>query len=993
MSLVQIKTSQGETGKKYWRSLGELYDKPEFRDWVDQEFAGGASEMLDSGSRRTVLKLMAASFGLAGLTACRRPVERILPAAKGIEDYIPGIPQFYATVFTQSGVSTGVLVEVHDGRPTKIDGNPDHPFSLGAINTQAQASLLSLYDPDRSRHVLEAGRESDWKKFEAAWKSQAAGLGDGSGLRILSQTINSPSVESVRDALLAKYPKAKWVEYEPVNRDNVAAGAALAFGPGVAAHPEFDKAKVILSLDYDFLGSDSPTTIPTRQFAAGRRVGEHAEDMNRLYVVEGQFSLTGGMAEHRLRSRVSEVKGVAMEIASALGALPEGLKVLQASDKKTKFIAQLVKDLKANQGKALVVAGPRQPAVVHALAHLMNQTLGAPVSFADAPAAGDQLTAIRELASEISSGAAKTLVILGGNPAYNAPAELKFEDLIKRVPLSVHLGLDIDETARAAKWHLPEAHYLEAWGDGRALDGTLSVQQPVIEPLYGGKSVLEVAAMIADTPAKKGYDIVRTVWKAADPAGDRAWRQAVHNGLAPSPARRTAAPGVDAKRVAAAAQSEPKPSGAGMEVSFYPSNSTYDGRWANNGWLVECPDPITKIVWGNAALVSPKTARDRQLSTGDEVKVTVGSQTLNLPVLVQAGLADNAIAISLGYGRKSVGRIGTEVGFNAYALRTSNGFWAVEGASIDKTGETRGIVTTQEHHRLEEPIVVPKALEGLQVKVTRPLVREATIEEYKKNPKVIEEMLEHPPLEGLYPDWKYDKGNQWGMSIDLNACTGCNACLVACQAENNIPVVGREKVLQGREMHWIRLDRYYTGSDEDPQVLPQPVNCMQCENAPCENVCPVVATAHSPEGLNDMAYNRCVGTRYCANNCPYKVRRFNYVNYHRNIADVEKLVHNPDVSVRMRGVMEKCTYCVQRIQEGKRKAKVEGRPLKDGEIITACQQACPAEAIVFGNINDPESRVSKLKKQERNYAMLAEINVKPRTTYLAKLRNPNPELA
>lgn len=990
--LVQLNPNQ--PGPKYWRSLGELYNKPEFRSWVDREFAGGAAETLDHGSRRNVLKVMAASFGLAGLTACRRPEEKILPFSRGVEGFVPGKPEFYASQVTFAGVSTGVLVETYDGRPTKIEGNDKHPTSFGATSALTQASVLNLYDPDRSKQVLAKGSDSSWKSLQDAVK--ALSLGDGAGVAVLSELVNSPSLDAMRKSVLAKYPKAKWVEWEPVSYPGPAAGAMLAFGQAVETLPQIDKAKVILSLDYDFLGIDASSLLPTRQFADGRRIGEHAESMNRLYVVEGQFSLTGGAADHRLRMKVSEVRSFAMQLGEAFGVLPAGLNVLGNTDKKTKFLNALVKDLKANSGAAVVVAGPRQPAIVHAIAHLINGAIAAPVNYVPTPAsAADPVAAIKQLAADINGGAVSTLVILGGNPAFTAPADLRFADAIGKVRNSIHLGLDVDETAKIATWHVPQAHALECWGDGRAVDGTISIQQPMIAPLYGGKSPIELADMVFNGNASpKGGDLVKNYW-AGQLAGDKenAWRTAVHDGVVAGSAAAAIKPVASAERVRAAAAAEPKSTGQGFEVSFYPSATCYDGRFANNGWMQECPDPMTKIVWGNAALVSPKTMRDKNLANDDLVKINVNGQSLTIPVMVQPGMADNAVWLNLGYGRKEVGRVGEGVGFNAYQVRTTAGYWVAEGASLEKDGGTFHVATTQEWNSMTEPqlpIGTPK---------TRPIVREATIEEYKKNPKFAEEMVEHPPLESLYPEWSYDKGFQWGMAIDLNACTGCNSCIVACQAENNIPIVGKTEVMRGREMHWIRMDRYYTGSEDDPQAVTQPVNCMQCENAPCENVCPVAATVHSPEGLNDMAYNRCVGTRYCANNCPYKVRRFNFLNWHKDITEVEKMVHNPDVSVRMRGIMEKCTYCTQRISQKKIELKAEARRenkpvvLKDGELQTACQQSCPADAIAFGNILDPESKVAKLKKQERNYAMLAELNVKPRTTYLAKLRNPNPELA
>jgi MoCo/4Fe-4S cofactor protein with predicted Tat translocation signal len=1038
-NLIQL--SPAATGKKYWRSLGELYNKPEFKEWVEKEFPGGA-EMLDSGSRRNVLKLMAASFGLAGLTACRRPIEKILPASKGIEDYNPGQAYFYSSAFTLSGVSQGILVEVNDGRPTKIEGNPDHPYSQGAASGLAQASILNLYDPDRSKEVLEGGKSSTWDKFGAAWKAKAPSLGGGDKLRILSLTVGSPTLDSTRKALLAKYPKAKWTEYEPVNQDQAKAGASLAFGPGIEVHPQYDKAKVILSLDCDFLGEDTPTTLAIRQFSDGRRVKETVEDMNRLYAVEAHFSLTGAMADHRKRMKVSEVRAFAEELANALGALP-GLNV---TGQGSKFLTALVKDLKAHSGSSLVVAGTRQPAVVHGLAAAINQALGNVGTTVLLTKSGDtpidQVAALKTLTGELNAGAVDTLVILGGNPAYTAPTDLRFPDAIKKAATSIHLGFDINETAKISGWHLPEAYYLETWGDGRAPDGTVTIQQPMIEPLYGGKSALELTAMmagltppaatpppapptmpppavapatapatappIAEAPptvsvaasiTPKGYDLVRNYWKSsfvttksANP--ENTWRESLHSGVVANTRYPEAKASADSKRIAGALATEPKATGSGFEVSFYPSASMYDGAFTNNGWLMECPDPMTKIIWGNAAMVSPKTAKDKALTDNDEIKITANGQSLNAAIRIQPGLADNAIVITLGYGRTAAGRIGQDIGYNAYALRTTTGFWFVEGATIEKTGATQIVGSTQEHNRMEEPMLV-----SFQQPNRRPLAREATIDEYKKNPKIIEEMQEVPELASIYGDWKYDKGDQWAMAIDLNACIGCNACILACQSENNIPIVGKKEVIRGREMHWIRLDRYYTGSDEDPQAITQPVTCMQCENAPCENVCPVAATTHSPEGLNDMAYNRCVGTRYCANNCPYKVRKFNYLNWHRNMTEVEMLASNPQVTVRMRGVMEKCTYCTQRIAETRIRVRSESRAaglapraIKDGEIVTACQQTCPANAIAFGNQLDPTSRVAQLKKQERNYAMLAELNVRPRTTYQARLRNPNPEL-
>jgi MoCo/4Fe-4S cofactor protein with predicted Tat translocation signal len=991
-NLINITTKT--SGPKYWRSLDHLAGTKEFSAWVHREFPANASELLDGNSRRTVLKLMAASFGLAGMTACRRPVEHILPYAKGVEDMIPGHPYFYTTVMSLSGGVSGLLVEAHDGRPTKIEGNADHPGSMGAATAMQQAAILGLYDPDRSSTVLEGGKESDWTKFEAAVKSLS--LGDGSGLRFLSESVTSPSLSSLRGDALKKFPKAKWIEYEPISRENERAGLSTAFGQPVELLPQLDKAKVIVALDADFLGLDSPTVVPTKQFSKGRKFSseEDFDKANRLYAVESQFSLTGANADHRLRMRSGEVKQFAMDLASSLGAVP-GLNVMQgASDKRAKFLAAVVKDLKAAGPGALVVVGARQPAIVHAIAAGINQSLGsAAVSYVKP--VGDKVDsgvdALKALTNEIASGQVQTLVILGGNPAYTAPADLQFAVALSKVANSIHLGLDDDETAAAAKWHVPEAHFLESWSDARTVDGVVAIQQPLISPLYGGKTAAEIVALLIDAKDKKAYDIVKNYWQDQWPAKDKeaAWRKALNDGVVASAKPSEAAKiSVDTKKLAGAIGTEAKASAPGIEVSFYPSASAWDGRFANNGWMQEAPDPITKLVWGNAAMISPATAREQKLEDGDMIAISRGNYKLEAAVMIQPGHTDNAVSIALGYGRVRCGRVGKDVGFNANLIRTSDAYWFGDGFQIASTGNKHKHATTQEHGVPGDHDVNAEHMNE------RPLYREASIEEYKKQPKVIEEMSEVPALHSVYPEIVYDKGNQWGMAIDLTSCTGCNACVVACQAENNIPVVGKEQVMRGREMHWIRMDRYYTGPEEDPRLVEQPIPCMQCENAPCENVCPVAATTHSPEGLNDMAYNRCVGTRYCLNNCPFKVRHFNFLNFHRHDSPEFAMAQNPDVTVRMRGVMEKCTYCVQRIQETKIKAKIEGRrPIKDGEIVTACQQTCPADAIVFGNINDPESRVSKLKKQERNYAMLAELDIKPRTTYLAKLRNPNPELS
>ena len=889
---------------------------------------------------------------------------------------------YYASAFVMNGVASGLLVECHDGRPTKIEGNPKHPYSLGAASAFAQASLLDLYDPDRMQAVYQDGKKTDWEAFTRFAGSHFASLGQGAGLRFLAQPSTSPSLEAVKKHALAKFPQAKWIEYEPVNDDNQRQGAQIAFGQAYDTHYHFDKADVVLSLDADFLGLDSPTILPIKQFSKRRRVESTSAEMNRLYVVESSYTITGAMADHRLRARTADVKELAVELARELGIAAAGLNVLQGTPvPHKKWIAAAARDLQKHKGRAVVVAGPRQPAAVHALVHLINQALGGvgeTVTYTQpVKPFQPQVASLKELTSEMAAGKVSTLVILGGNPVYSAPADLDFAANLKKVGVSIYLSQQNDETVAAVKWALPEAHYLETWSDARALDGTATVQQPMIEPLFGGKSAAEVVAVISGYKDQRAYDIVRNYWQRQWGADrEKKWRYALHEGFVEGTRSAEAKPSVNAAAVLAELNNVKAPE-QGLEVVFRPSAGAYDGRFSNNAWMQEAPEPITKLVWDNAALLSPATAKSMNIETGDLLIIQAQGREVPMPALIQPGHADNCITLSLGYGRTRCGRIGEGVGHNAGLIRTTGGFWYTT-ANVRKQGGKYQLATTQEHFSMEG----------------RPLVREATLEHYKHHPEFAKHAVEHPPLFSLFQEQDYSKGNQWGMVIDLNTCIGCNACIVACQAENNIPVVGKEQVIRGREMHWIRLDRYYTGDINDPQVVSQPINCQQCENAPCEAVCPVAATVHSPEGLNDMAYNRCIGTRYCLNNCPYKVRRFNFLDYHKGLEEIRKMVHNPDVSVRMRGVMEKCNYCVQRIQEAKIAAKADGRrPIRDGEVKTACQQTCPADAIVFGNINDPESRVAKLKKLETNYGILEELNTKPRTTFTAKLRNPNPELA
>ncbi|MCS7316355.1 MAG: TAT-variant-translocated molybdopterin oxidoreductase, partial [Bryobacteraceae bacterium] len=849
-----------ERSSKYWRSLGEISGDPQFRQWLEREFPEYASEWV--GSRRALLKLMAASFGLAGLTSCRRPEERILPAARGVEGYVPGRPLYYASIMTLAGFSTGVLIETHEGRPIKIEGNPDHPASRGAATAFAQASVLGLYDPDRSRTVLRQGRRSSWEEFEAFLAEHMKQAGKGEGLRVVSGAIGSPSLAWLKAALLDRYPAARWVEYEPLGRDEELAGAELAFGRVVQPQYRFDQADVIVSLDADFLGLDCLAPAWIRQYSDRRRVASDARPMNRLYVIETHYSLTGASADHRWRARPSQIGEVARGMARQLGV--GGFKVLEPGQ--PQWLAAVVRDLERHRGRCLVLAGPRQPARVHALVHWINHALGnvGRTVYYTEPVVRTDAAGLLTLAAEAEAGEVKTLLVLGANPVYNAPADVGFAALLRRVPVTIHLGQEPDETAALATWHLPEAHYLESWGDGRAVDGTAAIQQPVIAPLFGGRTAAEVVAQLVGGTERRAYDIVRQYWlrQWKGPDAEQAWARALHDGVIRGTEFAALQVSPDVRRLRELLE-QPFAPGTDLELEFVASSATYDGRFANNGWLQEAPDPITKLTWDNAACLSPATARALGVENGDVVELEAGERRIQAPVWVAPGQADGAVSIALGYGRTRCGRVGNRVGHNPYPLRTipTRGF--AVGVRLRKTGRRYPLVSTQEHHSMEG----------------RPLVREATLAEFQAQPDFAQRRDRKLEAFSLFKEHSYSEGHQWAMVVDLNACIGCNACLLACQAENNIPIVGKDQVRRGREMHWIRLDRYFTGEPDDPQIAWQPMACQHCEMAPCETVCPVAATNHTPEGLNDMAYNRCIGTRYCANNCPYKVRRFNFLDY------------------------------------------------------------------------------------------------------------------
>ncbi|HEX2852233.1 MAG TPA: TAT-variant-translocated molybdopterin oxidoreductase [Opitutaceae bacterium] len=1072
------------TGPKYWRSLDELADTPGFRAQLEREFPQGAAE-LDNGDRRHFLKIMAASFALGGigLAGCRRPEANILPFGKSVENYIPGLPQYYATAMPLRKSAIPLLAETHQGRPTKIEGNPTYKPHGGASSLLAQASILDLYDPDRATAHTKGGSVLSIAAVNEVLSTinRAYAATRGTGLAFLAEESSSPTRARLITRLRASFPNAIWAEYEPVADEADPAAARAAFGREVKPLYRFARAKRIVSLDADFLQSEAGSLYYARSFSEGRRVTKKDDPMNRLYMAESGFTLTGSMADHRLRLASSHMLALAAALGQKITNSPQFAPLAEGLDfkDKDKWIAECAADLLANRGASLVLAGAHQPAQVHAIAYAINDFLGnigQTVDFVTVPAS--TAATISTLAAALKAGSVKTLVVLGGNPAYNAPADLDWPALQKSVGEVVRFGYHVDETSSvnaAATTHIAAAHYLESWGDARTVDGTVVPVQPMILPLFGGLTEIEVLARIAGEANADPYALVSaTLGTLPGGAAAGAMQKFLHDGLLENSSYEIRPANYNAASVRAFLAAPPKPaafSRTNLEVRFVRDHKMDDGRFANNGWLQECPDPITKIAWDNAILISPKLAKElgidhhgsaiqvarkeeNEFSIGKEnarlFELKVGGKSIIAPVHIQPGLSDFTLVVPLGYGRTKTGRVGTNAGFSAYPIRTAAAMHVTSGATLTDTGKRALLANTQEHWSMEGRDILregnyegkdgyrenPRFANEFGLETHTPSnYGDLTPEEVSKLPEAERKKIttqrakEIPRGNSLYSTPKFDGLHQWGMSIDLNTCIGCNACVVACQAENNIPIVGKDQVLRGREMHWIRLDRYYSDGradggafggegnrelPEDPQVSLQPMTCQHCELAPCETVCPVNATVHDDEGLNTMAYNRCIGTRYCANNCPYKVRRFNFFDFNqrnldslymsqlgpKGMPELVKMVKNPEVSVRMRGVMEKCTYCVQRIQNGKIQYKVKtaqaGNPsdviVPDGAIKTACQQTCPVDAIVFGNILDPNSAVMKAKGREQDYAVLGYLNVRPRTTYSAKLRNPNPKM-
>ena len=960
-------------GPAFWRTLEEAAETDDLKEYVEQEFPGLSGQIPQGVDRRNLLKVMGASLAMAGAAACTKlPQESIVPYVRQPENLIPGEPMFYATAHTVAGFARGVLVESHMNRPTKVEGNPDHPASLGSSTIFEQASVLNLYDPDRSETVLNRGSLSTWGQFTGALSTEAQSIGarKGEGLAILSGATTSPTLISQMNTLLAQWPSAKWYVHEPSANPAVASAAKKIAGRNAIVTYDFSQADVVVSLDADFLNSGPACLKYARQFSAKRGI-DNGQTPVRYYQVESSPSVGGSLADHRFSVKSSAIAPIAYQLAKALGvAAPD------VTGTAPPWLSAVAADLSKNKGRCVVIAGEYQPESVHLAAFAINQALGnlgttvkVVESFMpDAHSIGD-------LAADLNGGHVEMLIILGANPVYDAPASLDFLSAMKKARLVVRLGTYFDETSRWSHWHVPAVHYLESWSDARAFDGTATIIQPLVEPLYKGKSAHEMLSVLLGKPDATPHDLVKGYWQSVSPNGfETFWKTSLHNGVVAGTGGTIVNAEIPTLPPLAASEA------AEWEVTLRPDPTIGDGSWANNGWLQELPKPQTKTTWDNLIMIRPSDAEKMGAHNGDVLKVTVKDRTISGPVWITPNQAQGSVAIFFGYGRTASGRVGNRIGYSAYEIQDATMAFIATGTVV-KSAEHYPIANTQDTQTMED----------------RAPVRATEFSEFKEHPNFpTAEEKPTPRSLTLYDDneWKYTD-HKWGMTIDLNVCTGCSACQIACQSENNIAVVGKDQVSRGRHMHWIRVDQYYSGNGnlDEPDTYNQPVPCMQCENAPCEVVCPVAATVHSKEGINQMVYNRCVGTRYCSNNCPYKVRRFNFYLFSDWDTESLKGMRNPDVTVRSRGVMEKCSYCIQRIQEVKIKAEKENnRRIVDGEILTACQQACPTQAITFGDLNDPNSKVAKSAALKRNYNLLDDLNTRPRTTYLGYVRNSNEAL-
>jgi Fe-S-cluster-containing dehydrogenase component len=976
-------TGRAASAAEPWRSIDEL--RRRLPPPVRAPAAPDGLVQIEGMSRRRFVQLLGASAALAGAAACDRPRERILPYVTHPPDVLPGEPSYYATSFVLDGYATGLLVESRGGRPTKVEGNPEHPASLGAAGVHEQASLLELYDPDRARRPRHPGAGPFDDAFAREFLDAARAQG-GAGLRVLLEPTSSPLVIGWIERLRAALPGVRVHFLTPLEQRTTVQATTALFGAPLVPRYDFGRADVVVSLDADFL-ADMPFHLRHARDCAERRRPAGGRTMSRLYAFEPAPTVTGAAADHRVRVRASSVQSIAATLLAEVqalrgttGAVPDArVRASSAPPVAQEVLSAVARDLVAAAGRALVVPGERQPPVVHALAHLLNDALGAigaTVAFLPSPIfeAGGPSHDLEPLLAELRAGAVRTLVVAGVNPSYTVPLEHGFDELLRRVPRSLRLGLYEDETARACGWFVPALHALESWGDARAYDGTLSTIQPLVAPLYGARTTVELLALLAGDAAPQGRALLRAAWAADDASFDGALRLGLVPGSAFAPAAVT--PNADAVGTlleAAGTAPAGTPAG-GIEVVVRRDARVHDGRFANNAWLQELPDPITKLTWGNAAALAPALADRLGIETGDVVEVAAGAAAVRLPALVVPGHADDCVSLRTGYGRAGAESVGRDVGVDVRALAPAAAPYHQADARVTPTGDAQPLALTQSHWTMRG----------------RPIVLSTTLAELERGH---EEASHHRgPTPSLYEPHDYTTGDQWTMVIDLARCTGCSACVVACQAENNVPVVGKEGVLASREMHWLRIDRYHTGEPDAPGFTMQPMLCQHCEKAPCEYVCPVNATVHSPDGLNEMVYNRCVGTRFCSNNCPYKVRRFNWYDYNGDLSESERLRMNPDVSVRDRGVMEKCTFCVQRIRRSGIAAKLEGRARRPGEVVTACQQACPSRAIAFGSYTNPDDALTEALNDPRRYSVLHELGTQPRVHYLMQVRNPNPAL-
>ena len=990
----------------YWKSLKDISSEEDYNRFLKQ-----SDHNEDNGlSRRNFLSLIAASVALAGLEGCKKPVQKIIPYVEAEIGTIPGIPKYYASTIPWKNNALGVVIENHDERPVKVEGNEKHPSTLGKSNAFSQASTIEMYDPDRARGVKYNGKKVDWSEYLKFAKN--INKGDGKGLAVLMQESSSPTIKSIQNDFETKFPSASWVSYESVNNENLFNGIEKAFSKKLQPIYRLENAQIIVSLGSDFLGVDDNNIYNTRKFAQNRDIVDENSTMNRLYVAESSITSTGSSADHRLNIPQHEMESILAELSYELKKLGLSVDANKVKSSNNLWIKAAAEDLMSNRGDSIILGGSQLSPKFHQLIALLNNQLNAPVDYY--PLSLSQVSSLadfKSLCDDIKNNKIKNLIILGANPVYDSPADFNFGDLLKNVPNSVHLTNILDETSKLCSWNIAMTHYFECWGDAMSYDGFVSIVQPQIMPLFDSKSAIQVLTPLVYSKELSSYDTVKNVWKSDIVKSgnfEREWEKVLHDGLYKNTIIKKEQVRPSSKTSTTQLNNSIKLDDNKFEIVFNASSSVYDGRFANNGWLQEIPKPVTSLTWDNAALISIKVAKKLNIKNGQMIEIKIDNKSIKLPAWITPGQNQKSISLELGYGREFEGRLGNGVGFNVYPLRTSSNPSYSLNASISVLDETYPLASTQDHHGLEEDQYAAPGFDKLsnnEVQSRIPeLVKQSTLDYYKDNPDWVQKKVEeHKPDKkrswadhSMYnpePEYDYSKGPQWGMSIDLTSCTSCNACSIACQSENNIPVVGKQQVMNGREMHWIRIDNYFAGDPDNPEMSTQSVACVHCELAPCETVCPVAATTHSSDGVNQMTYNRCLGTRYCANNCPYKVRKFNFYNYTRDLPEVVQMAMNPDVSIRFRGVMEKCTYCYQRVSAARISAENENREIQDGDFQVACQQSCPADAIKFGDINDPNSAVSKAKRRNRDYALLAHLGTAPRTTYLAKIRNQNPKLS